>query len=113
MDKILTIGIPAFHATTTISILLSSILTQTIVNQTKIIIANDDPIDNDKYNFLRNQYPTLDIDILNCEENGGPGIARQRCLDVCKTDWITFIDADDVFMNPFSLENLINNITPN
>lgn len=113
MDKILTIGIPAFHALNTLPTLLSSILTQTVVDQTKIIIANDDPIDNDNYNFLIEQYPTLDIKILSCEENGGPGIARQRCLDACKTDWITFIDADDVFMTPFSLENLINNITPN
>jgi glycosyltransferase involved in cell wall biosynthesis len=40
-------------------------------------------------------------------------VARQRCLDNCKTDWITFIDADDMFMSPFSLESLIDNITPN
>lgn len=55
----------------------------------------------------------LDITVLSCDENAGPGVARQRCLDACKTDWITFIDADDVFMSPFALESLIDNITPN
>ena len=55
----------------------------------------------------------LDITILDCEKNTGPGLARQRCLDNCKTDWITFIDADDIFMGPLALEGLIDNITPN
>ena len=113
MEKILTVGIPAFHAIQTLPILLGSILTQTIKDEISIIIANDAPEDNDNYNFLKDSYPMLDINILSCEKNTGPGLARQRCLDNCKTDWITFIDADDVFMNPFSLENLINNITPN
>ena len=54
---------------------------------------SDNPDDN--YSFVKKQYPKLDITILSCEKNTGPGLARQRALDACKTDWITFIDADE------------------
>lgn len=78
-----------------------------------VILANDYPEDNGAYNYLKKEYPSLDITILNCDKNTGPGLARQRALNACKTDWITFIDADDVLMSPFALEELYNNITPN
>lgn len=111
--KNITIGIPAFRAQKTIIQTISSILIQSEVDDIAIIIANDDPKENGTYDFLKKQCPSLDITLLNCDINGGPGVARQRCLDKCKTDWITFIDADDVFINPFAIENLKNNITPN
>ena len=78
-----------------------------------IVLANDYPDDNGTYEYIKKLYPTLDITILDCERNTGPGLARQRALDACKTDWITFMDADDVLLNPFALEELYNNITPN
>ena len=53
---------------------------------------------------IKAKYPNLDITLLKTPKNGGPGLARQRALDACKTDWITFMDADDVLMSPFSLE---------
>lgn len=111
--KKITIGIPAYKATLTIDKLLSSILTQTISDNIAIIIANDFPQDNKAYDYVKKRYPNLDITILTCDKNTGPGLARQRALDACKTDWITFIDADDVLMSPFALEELYNSITPN
>ena len=87
---------------------LASISIQTIIKNIKIIIANDWP--DDDYSYVKDRFPELDITILSCEQNGGPGLARQRCLDACKTDWITFIDSDDVFMSPLSLESLVKGI---
>lgn len=113
MTKKLTIGVPTYKAKSTIDKLLASVLTQSIYKEVSIILANDYPEDNGSYEYLKNQYPDLDITILDCIENTGPGLARQRALDACKTDWITFIDADDVLMSPFALEELYNNITPN
>ena len=109
--KLITVGIPAFKAEDHIVECLSSIMIQSIKDEVSIIIASDNPDDN--YSFVKKQYPKLDITILSCEKNTGPGLARQRALDACKTDWITFIDADDVFATPFSLENLKNNISAN
>lgn len=113
MKKLITVGIPAFKAKDTLPSLLGSIISQSIKDEISIIIANDFPEDNGKYEFLKKLYPTLDITILDCEKNVGPGLAREVCLKHCKTEWITFIDADDVLFSPYSLENLKNNITPN
>jgi len=109
-EKIVTIGIPAYKAQKHIAECLSSINMQTVKENVCVIIASDFP--DDDYEFAKTQYPDLDITILKCEKNTGPGLARQRALSACKTPWITFIDADDVFISPFAIESLINNITP-
>jgi glycosyltransferase involved in cell wall biosynthesis len=106
----ITVGIPAYKAKGHIENCLSSIQIQTIRDEVEVIIASDFPEDN--YEYLKNLFPDLNITILECEENTGPGLARQRALDACKTDWITFIDADDLFYTPFALETLGGAITP-
>ena len=110
-EKLLTVGIPAYKAQSTICEALASIMIQTAKDNVSIIIANDYP--GDDYSFIKDRYPELDITILDTNKNVGPGLARQRVLDACKTEWITFLDADDIFINPISIEALINNITPN
>lgn len=113
MNKRITVGVPVYKAQSTLDKLLASVLTQSMSEDVAIILANDYPDDNGSYDYLKKRYPDLDIIILDCDKNTGPGLARQRALDACKTEWITFMDADDVLMSPFSLEELYNNITPN
>ncbi len=108
--KLITVGIPAFKAEKHICDCLASIQIQSIRDEIAIIIAKDNPTDN--YDFVKKRFPDLDITILDCKENTGPGLARQRCADAAKTEWITWIDADDVFYDPMALENLKNGITP-
>lgn len=103
--KKLTVGIPAFKAEKEIFNCLCSIQMQTINKDITIIIASDNQ--DDDYSFLLDKFPNLNIKILSCEKNTGPGLARQRCLDACDTPWITFIDADDLLFTPFSLEMLL------
>ena len=109
MSKWLTVGIPAYKAEGHICDALASIQIQTIIDEVSIIIAKDNP--SDDYEFVKERFPNLDITILECEKNTGPGLARQRCADACKTEWITWIDADDVFFTPFALEYLKNGIS--
>lgn len=109
--KNITVGIPAYHAQDHICDALSSIKLQTIVDNVSVIIASD--CITDDYEFVKQRYPELDITILDCEKNTGPGLARQRALDACKTPWITFMDADDIFVTPFALETLMRNIDGN
>ena len=106
-----TLGIPAYKATQTICDCLSSIQIQTVKDDIEVIIASDNP--DDDYEYVKERFPELSITILPCKENTGAGLARQRALDACKTDWITFIDADDVFFSPFSVEQLIRGIQQN
>lgn len=110
MSKKITVGIPAYKAESHICDCLASIQMQTVKTDVAVIIASDNP--DDDYEFVKDRYPELDITVLSCEKNTGPGLARQRALDACKTDWITFMDADDVLMNPVSLERLYSAITP-
>lgn len=102
--KEITVGIPAFKAKNYIEKCISSIYIQTIIDKIKIIIATDNV--EDDYNYIKKLYPILDITILPCIKNVGPGLARQKCLDNCNTPWITFIDADDIFFTPVALEKL-------
>lgn len=113
--KKLTVGVPIYHAQATIEKLLSSIQIQSISGDILIIFAPDSPEDavSQTYRTLFSRFPNLDITILPCDKNTGPGLARQRALEACKTDWIIFMDADDILISPFALENLYNNITPN
>lgn len=110
MQKV-TIGIPAYKAEKHISDCLGSIQMQSCKKDISVVIAKDNP--KDDYSFVKKRYPELDITLLDCKENGGPGLARQRCLDAAKTDWITFIDADDVFYTPFAIEQLVKGIADN
>lgn len=105
--KLLTIVIPAYHAEKHIANCLASIQMQTYRDKVNVIISSDHP--DDDYEFTKTCYPDLPITIIPCEKNAGPGVARQRGLDACKTDWVTFIDADDVFINPVAIEKLIIN----
>lgn len=107
----ITVGIPAYMAELHISDCLASIQMQSIKKDIEVIIASDYP--GDDYSYLWDRFPDLDIRILDCDENTGAGKARQRCIYAAKTEWITFIDADDVFYTPFALEQLCKGIQPN
>ena len=105
----ITIGIPAYKTQNYICNLLDSIKLQTISNQLKVIIASDAPEETKDYLEISKKYD-LNIKVLDTLENTGPGLARQRCIDNCQTEWIMFADADDVFFTPTALGSFINEI---
>ena len=107
----ITIGIPCFKAQKTICDALASIQIQTVRADCEVILAKDNP--EDDYAFVRERFPELCVKILDCEKNTGPGLARQRALDAATGEWITFIDADDVFIGPLAIESLMRGIVPN
>lgn len=109
--KTITVGIPAYKAQGQVEDCLSSINIQTIRDKVEVVIASDFP--SDDYSYLKDMFPRLQITILPCEENTGPGLARQRALDAATGSWVTFIDADDVFYTPFALEQLLSQVKQN
>lgn len=115
MRKFLSIVIPRYRETEKeVFPLLSSINGQLGVDpdDIEIIIANDGgglgPLDDD---FLA----LFDIEIrqVNLEENRGPGVARQRGLDVARGDYVMFCDADDTLHSVGVLGALIQEAVTN
>jgi len=103
----ITVGIPAYNCHDTIEQTILSIIHQSLPNNLiNIIIADDKSKKN--YNEIVKKYKSLvNIKEINLKENVGPGFARQKIIDICETEFITFIDADDVFIDYFFLETSI------
>ena len=97
--------IPAYNAHSTIEKTLMSILMQTIKNDVNIYIVND--CSKISYsNIIKKFDNKLKIKELNLTENMGPGYARQYGIEHSKSEYILFLDADDVLYDCFSLNNL-------
>lgn len=104
MKPEIAIIVPAYRATDFISNLIKTIAEQTISDIIKVFITVDG--DGFNYNFLKELYPHLNMDIDYLENNQGPGIARNNSLEKViaeKIPYIVFADADDEFYGKYSL----------
>lgn len=104
------IGIPAYKAQNTIEECLSSINIQSMRDDINVIISNDNP-GVDDYSYLKKLFPKLHITLTETDKNGGPGIARNKAIEVAKDDYIMFMDADDILYSPYSVEQLYRGVT--
>lgn len=93
MNKLISIIVPVYNADKFLSKCLDSILTQTY-NNIEIILVNDGS--SDKSGEICDEYAEKDsrIKVIH-KENGGQSTARNCALDICKGDYIGFVDADD------------------
>ena len=85
---------------------LASIACQDIVTDLKVTIVDDASTEQNYKAVADNFKSILNIDILQYETNGGPGVARQYGIDHTSNGYITFIDADDTFNGAFALKAL-------
>lgn len=93
MNKLISIIIPVYNAEKFLNKCLDSILAQTY-NNLEIILVNDGS--SDKSGDICREYAEKDdrIKVIH-KENGGQSIARNCALDICRGDYIGFVDADD------------------
>lgn len=104
--------IPAYNAHDTIINTLNSILLQDISKILNVYIVDDGSDKN--YNNIVNKFSKfLNIVELGLEKNSGPGFARQYGIDNSKSDYIIFIDADDIFYNNYSIKYMYECIKKN
>lgn len=96
--------IPVYKARKTLPKALDSLVAQTKDN---FIVCLSIDGDGEDYEDIIEEYKRrgLKMRVIRSEENGGPGIARQRGLDTTICDYITFLDSDDMFM-PRAVERL-------
>lgn len=102
MNKFLSIIIPRYKETEQdIFPLLTSINNQIGINFSEIeVIISTDGGGGDIFdkNYL-NLFNFKTIQVVNKKNNVGPGITRQYGLDVSKSEYVMFCDADDVIHN--------------
>ncbi len=72
---------------------IESVINQTYTNWELILVDDGSP---DKCGEICDGYAAKDsrIKVIH-KENGGQAQARNRALDICKGDYITFLDSDD------------------
>lgn len=101
--------IPAYNAHETISKTLFSICIQDIVKDIKVYIIDD--CSEKSYDYLIDDFKgRLDITINRLEKNSGPGVCRNKGLEISNNEYIVFLDADDMFINKKSLSSLLKKI---
>lgn len=101
--------VPLYKAKDTLVRLLSSVSSQTIKDNVHIILVQD--ADGEDYSDILNVFNNiLDIELITLSENCGPGTARRIGMQAGKSKYITCIDSDDTFQNPFALQGLYEKI---
>lgn len=104
--------IAAYNAHNTLGKALDSILMQSISDKIKVYIVDDKSDKN--YNEIVKQYGKyLDITELTYDENMGPGFARNYGLDHSDSEYVMFLDSDDIFFSHYSIEILYEKIKSN
>jgi glycosyltransferase involved in cell wall biosynthesis len=99
--------IPAYNAHSTLERCLLSIANQTIADKVQVIVV-DDKSPNGGYKSIIDKYShLLKIKEVSMETNGGPGTARRVGVDNSNNPYMTFIDADDIFLDAMFLEGTL------
>ena len=104
--------IPTFKARATLPMALDSLVAQT---KKFFIVTIVQDADGEDYTDIIERYMErgLQIRLLQMEENGGPGAARQYGMDKdLKSEFFMFMDADDL-LNPRAIEVLSKEIKAN
>jgi glycosyltransferase involved in cell wall biosynthesis len=96
--------IPAYNAHETLERCLLSIANQTIADKIQVIIVDDKSPNGGYENIAVLFKEILKIKIITLSKNGGPGIARRVGVENSKSPYMTFIDADDIFLDALFLE---------
>ena len=103
--------IPCYNAHDTIERTLCSVYMQTICKDIHIILVDDN---SDKpYDYLKEKYNDLDLEIIRLEKNCGSGCTRRVGMQKGTNKYIMFMDADDTFTNSFAVRRLYDFIKDN
>ena len=102
--------IPVYNVEKYLKRCLDSVVNQTYKNL-EIILVDDGSTD--KSGNICDEYAAKDKRIIVIhKENGGLSDARNKGLDICTGDYISFIDSDDWIENGF-YEYVVNNVKDN
>lgn len=101
-DKLVSIIVPAYKATSTVEATIRSVLAQTYADW-EMLIADDCSPDNTREVIAAWAARDPRIRLIAMEKNGGPAAARNGALAQAQGRWIAFLDSDDLWL-PRKLE---------
>lgn len=108
MDNLVSIIIPIFNRFEYADRAILSVLNQTYTNWELFVV---DDCSNQKYELPKDcENIEQKIELLHNEQNSGPGLSRQRGLNLSTGKFVCFLDSDDYYDNLF-LERMIQYIT--
>lgn len=93
--------IPAYNCKNTIGRALASLEAQSS-KKFQVIIVDDASLE-DILPIIQEKKKYLDITYLKKRKNEGPGMARQTGIEISSSEYLAFLDADDVLM-PYAVE---------
>jgi len=103
MKPLISVIIPVFGVEKYLDKCIESVLKQTYENLEIILVDDGSP---DRCGIMCDEYEKKDIRIkVIHKENGGLSSARNRGIDECNGEYISFIDSDD-FVSPVFIETL-------
>lgn len=104
MNKLISVIIPIYNVEPYLRRCLNSVLNQTYSNLEIILVDDGSP---DNCPSICDEYANNDTRIVVIhKKNGGLSDARNAGLDICKGDYITFVDSDD-WITPHYVETLL------
>lgn len=107
MDKKIDIIIPVYKAHHVLGRALDSLKYQTNANKMQVTLVNDCCPEGDYQDFIDLYSPFFAIQELTMTKNSGPGYSRQYGVDNTTCEYFFFLDADDILMNPFGIQMLL------
>lgn len=108
MNELISVIIPIYKVEKYLSDCIESIINQTYKNLEIILVDDGSP---DNCGKICDEYAQKDDRIIVIhKKNGGLSDARNAGIDICKGDYISFVDSDD-FVSPFFVEILFKGIT--
>ena len=97
--------IAAYNAGQFIEAALRSVLRQTL-HDLEVIVADDGSTDDTVARVIAIAATDPRVRLLPASRRGGPGAARNRCIDAARGAWLAIFDSDDL-MHPERLEHLV------
>ena len=101
--------IPAYNAHESIGRTLLSIYMQTIKDDIKVYLI-DDCSDIGYDEIVKSFKGLLNITLLKMKKNSGPGLSRQLGLEHSNSEYVMFLDSDDLLHDCFSLSIMVSNM---
>lgn len=101
--------IPVYNASSTLPRTLMSILIQECSCPYQVTLV-DDCSDDDYSSIIKDFENYFPINYYRMDKNGGSGVAREKGIQITNGEFLTFIDADDLFFDVDSLEKLYQTI---